>query len=150
MAFDFSTFIWTDPSWKFNGTRLQHAYEVAAANCRTAKTVYDIEIDVIVSECVSKDSCAPFIKNYHKWAVQVTAYEVIAGIGLGCLMGIMAYNFTRRDSLTDAGNNALAGDALDSIAKLFTFFGTPDSAGSAIHGKAFPVKAFVGRACPDV
>jgi len=139
----------TNPAWVFRATKVEHLVVIAAANCRPAKTEVDFTIDLIASECISKDTCAPFVKNYHKFSLQTVAYEIIPGIGKGCQQWLAAYNWTRRDALSDAGNNTSAVSARLSNAKIFTFFDSLAGALSAISASAFPAKADVRRACPD-
>lgn len=134
--------------WKARGQKVVHEFTIPQANCRAAKVDVDFIVDLIVSECISKDTCAPFIKNYHKFGIQASAWEVIPLIGKGCLMFISAYNWTRREQLSDAGNNTPGLAARNSLSGLFGVFDAENAAG-AIHINAFPPLASVRRACPD-
>jgi len=142
-------FTTTDTSWKYTGTKLQHFTEIPEMNCRAPKTEIDLEVEIIVSDCISKESCAPFTKNYHKFAVQVTGYEIVPNIGKGCLMFQSNRGFTRRDALSDAGNNTPGVPyAVDSNKTLFDTFGGGDQAVSAIRASAFGLLSSVKRVCP--
>lgn len=149
MPYSLPAFNFDNPEdWKAKGSKVVHEYVTPEANCRAAKTDIDFIVDLIVSECISKDTCAPFIKNYHKFGVQASAWEVIPLIGKGCLMFIAGYNWTRREQLSDAGNNTPGMSARSSLGALFGIF-DPEVATSAIHVNAFPPLSSVRRACPD-
>lgn len=141
-------FATNDPNWKYTGTKLQHLTEIPEANCRAPKTEVDLEIEVIVSDCISKDTCAPFVKDYHKFAVQVTAYEIVPMIGKGCLMFQANRGYTRRDALSDAGNNTVGTDAIQSSRVAFKTMGGRDQDDSAIRAAAFGLLSSVKRFCP--
>jgi len=132
-------------AWESRVNDVVHKVTVPAANCRPQKSVVDQSVGPISSECISRDTCPPFVKNYLKWSGGFTIYETVAGIGLGCLIGQASVSFTRRDALTDAGNNMVADDMVSNILSLLTRLNT---AGAWIDPAYFGANSSIARVCP--
>lgn len=98
----------------FFGTGAKHRVLVASDNCRPAKEVFDATIENVTRYCSTLRSCPPFYKEYSNFSAQTSLYEVVPGIGLGCLISTSGVNVTFRSkqSPTDAGNFVEALDAL--------------------------------------
>jgi len=93
-----------DDPW-FNEIQfLVHKFTIPAANCRPAKSINDQIAGPFLSECISKDACPPFVKNYRKYNTGYVIYERIPGIGIGCLMQQVSIKTLRRSAPSDAGN----------------------------------------------
>lgn len=94
----------TIADWKYKGGTAIHRSPIPALNCRPEKEVIDKIIGPVTSVCVTQDQCPPYIKNYRKFSVNTNQYEVIQGVGLGCLIFSGSYSFVARTVPTSAGN----------------------------------------------
>lgn len=101
-------------SWLWTGSDAKHFVLVPGANCRPAKVVFDCVLQNVSRECITIDPCPPFLRPYSRYSGQMSLFEVIPGIGLGCLMIQGGVTVTHRSKLapTDAGNFMHAKDAL--------------------------------------
>lgn len=132
--------------WIYNGKSVRRAVIVPRLNCRPAKEVYDQEVSLITSECISQDTCAPFIKSYHKWSASLNLKETIPGIGLGCDMLSGTVSFTRRSQNSDAGNNAPMGivrTAMDGIILMMM------TGGTLVIDHNFDLATRADKLCPE-
>lgn len=136
--------------WFHAGSKVRHIEVIGALNCRSEKEVYDQIVTLIQSNCQSTDTCPPFIKSYHDFAITVELFEFITGVGLGCLMEQGSLKYRRRSKLSDAGNytsGAVAITNLQSAAE--RFLSTNSAAWAVSNGNYFGAKAQSDLQCPD-
>jgi len=144
-------------NWLFLVNGINHIVEVPASNCRPAKEVVDASISNYTRQCVTTDTCAPFLKPYNSFGYGVSLYETVPGIGIGCLIIQGTSSVTHRSSAapTDAGSWVEAKDALGAIGITADSFVTL-SGGGAVAGsfvppntnKFFGAASKHGKICP--
>lgn len=136
--------------WFHAGSKIRHIEVVAALNCRPEKEVYDQIVNLIQSNCQSTDTCPPFIKTYHDFAVSIELYEFIAGVGLGCLMEQGSLKYRRRSKLSDAGNYTGGQAAIDNLSNAAEYFLSTSTSGWAVaNGNYFSATSQSDLQCPD-
>lgn len=132
--------------WLFTGKSVKRPTLVPRQNCRPAKEVYDQEVVLITSECVSLDTCAPKVRAYHKFAATLSVKETIPGIGLGCDIITGGMSYTRRSLDSDAGNSL----TYTQIRIAMAFITNDLALGALIDPKFFPANSSATRVCPGV
>lgn len=136
--------------WFHAGSKVRHLSIVNALNCRPEKEVYDQIVNLIQSNCQSTDTCPPFIKSYHDFALSIELFEFIDGVGLGCLMQQGSLKYRRRSRLSDAGNYTSGVIAISNLRTAAERFLSDNAAAWAVaSGNYFSANAQSDLQCPD-
>lgn len=134
-------------TWIFTGKAVKRPVLIARANCRPAKEVFDQELALIASECISLDQCEPKIKSYHKFGCSFSVKETIDGIGLGCDIVTGSASFTRRSTDSEAGFNTPPGLIVTFMTAVMQAL---DSGGALIDPDFYVTEMGTGKICPAV